>query len=427
MAETITERLKITVTEAGPARREIEIEFSAAEAAKEYEDDLTAYAAHVKIRGFRQGNAPRELVKRMFGRGVEHSLVDRLVPRLLDEALASHHIRAAGVPAVEDVRFEEGGPLRFKAVVEIWPDFSLPVYTKLKLPRREPKVTDEDVDKSIEELRRKNADYVPVEGRGVAAGDYALVEIQGRDVKTKRLFPAERTVVQAGREGNDPAIEANIQGLRVDEEKKFTASYPSDHKNRKLAGKTVENRLKLISLKIMAYPEVNDDFAKRLGEFDSLAALKAKIRQELLDSRTKAARRETSEDAVQAVIAQTSIELPQSVLQEETEAILKSYASQIGSRGVTREAFEALQAQAKIQAERNLKQHLVIRRIAQVEGLNVTEEEVDQEIRAVAQASQVPLGRALESFREEGRRDNLRATLLARKVVDFLVGQAIIE
>ena len=427
MENNTTDRLKSTVKDLSATRKQIEAELTAAEAAKEYETVLDAVAERAKLRGFRQGHAPRELVKQMFGHEVEHDVIDRLVPRVLDEILESDRLHAVGVPSVKNVHFEEGGPLTFTAVIETWPDFELPVYKRLKLRKREILVAPEDIDRSIEELRRKNADFVPVEGRGVADGDYVTVELQGRDLKTKRLMPAERVVVLAGREGNDPAVDQNILGLNVQEEKTYTATFSADHGNRKHAGKTVEYRLKVLSIKEMKYPEVNDDFAKHLGELENLAGLKDKIRQELDAGRARSARRETSEEAVQAVIDQAAIEVPASVLEEETESVLKNYASQLGPRGLNREAAEALHAQARAQAERNLKRHLVIQRIAQVENLTVSEEEIDREIESVALANNVPLARVMESFREEGRRDGLKATLQSRKVVDFLVGQAIIE
>jgi trigger factor len=427
MDEAAAGQLKVVVKDLDSVRREVEVEWGAAETAKEYDEVLSAYARKVKLKGFRQGAAPREMVKKMYAHEVEHDLVDRLVPRLLEEALSGRRIPVAGVPAVEDVRFEEGQGLRFKAVVEVWPEFDLPPYTKLKLRQPEVSVTEEDVARSIEELRRKNADYVPVEGRGAGAGDYAVVELQGRDTKTKRLLPAEKAVILVGREGNDPQVEAHLQGLRPSEERAFVATYPDDHPVRKRAGKTIEFFLKLVSLKEMKFPEVNDDFAKHLGEFESLAGLKDKIRQELADARTKAARRTLSEQAIQAVVDRASIDLPPNVLEEETEAVLRSFAAQIGKRALTREAAEEIKVGAQAQARKNLNQHLVIRKIARAEGLAVTEEDVDQEIRAIAQASQVPLARAMETFREEDRKDNLKASLLARKVVDFLVSQAIME
>jgi len=427
MDAPMNERLNVEIKNLDDVRREVDVELSAAEAAKAFDEQLTAYAGRVKIKGFRPGCAPRDLVKRMFGTEIEHAVIDRLVPRLLDEALSSRGMPLAGVPAVREVRFAEGEPLRFKATLEVWPDFALPPYTGLKLRRPGGEVGPEDIDRSLEELRRKNAEYLPVEGRGAAAGDYAVVELQGRDAKTKRLRPAEQVVVLVGREGNDPDLEAHLRGLRPQEERTFTTVYPPDHKNRKLAGKTIDIRLKLVSLKEMKFPEVNDDFARQIGEFENLAGLKDKIRLELQEAKAKAVRRELAEAAVQAVIEQTTISLPPSVLEEETEAVLRGYAEQIGSRAVSREAVEALKMQAGAQAARNLRQHLVLRKIARLEGLEPTEEEVDQEIRTIAQAERVPPARAMESFREEGRRENLKASLLSRKVVDFLINRAIMD
>jgi trigger factor len=427
MDNDTNDRLKHSLKDLSATRKEIEVELSAAEAAKEYETVLDTYAERAKLRGFRQGHAPRDMVKQMFGHEIEHDVIDSLVPRTMEELLGSIRLQAIGVPAIEQVHFEEGGPLTFKAVVETWPDFDLPDYKKLKLRKKSTAVTPEDIDLSLEELRRKNADFVPVEGRGAASGDYVTIEIQGRDLKTKRLLPAERVVVLVGREGNDPAVDENVLGLKAQEEKTFSVSYPADHRNRKLAGKTVENRLKVLTIKEMKYPELNDEFAKHLGEFETLAGLKEKILQELEANRARTARRETSEEAVQAVIDRAAIEVPAGVLEEETAAVLKNYASQIGSRGLTREAVDTLRVQARAQAERNLKQHLIIRRIAQAEGLSIADEDIDREIEAVALANNIPLARAKETFGEEERRDDLRASLLSRKVVDFLVGQAIME
>jgi trigger factor len=422
-----SDRLKSAVRDASPTRKDIEVELVAAEAAKEYEEVLTAYAGRAKLKGFREGHAPRDRIRQIYGRELEHEVIDRLVPKVLEEVLDSYRIRPASVPHVREASFEEGGPLKFKAAVDVWPDFELPPYRDLKLHKHEAGVSDEDIERAVDDLRRKNAEYVPASGRAAAKGDYVMIELQGRDAKTKRLLPSERVVVLVGREGNDPAVDAHLLGMNVQEEKSFTTSYAPDQANRKLAGKTVDYRLKVLSIKEIKVPEADDDFAKRLGPFDSLAALKEKIREDLGSVRAKAARRETSEEAVQAVIDRAAIELPAGALEEETDAVIRSYAAQVGTRGLSREAAETLQVQARAQAERNLKQHLVIRKIAQAEGLSVSEEDLDREIEEIAKANDVPPARAIESFREDEKRDSLRASLLARKVVDFLVSRAIIE
>ena len=418
--------MKCTVETLSPVRRELAIEMSAEEAAETYEEMTAVYASRAKLPGFRPGKAPVDIVLQKFGHDIEHEVIDHLVPEGLHRALEQNAIRAVGIPSVRDVSYQAGEPLRFTAVVETWPEFELPVYKKLKLKKRDESVSEEDLDRTIEDLRRKQAEYLPVENRAVQNGDYVSGRIQGRDLKSKRLMPSEKVVLMAGHPNNDPALNANLPGLRPGEEKAFEYEYPADFPNKKFAGKTIAYTLKVESVREMVLPEVNEEFAKRLGE-ETLTAVRDKVRAELLSMKRQAVRRETSQEAIQAVIDKSEITLPESVVEEEMEVVLKNIASQLPRRNVTREEAEAIRAQARQQAEQNLKEHLIIRKIAQAEGFTVNEEDVDAEIKTIAESNGLPLARVMDTFQEEGRRDGLKSTLLARRTVDFLVTQSIME
>jgi trigger factor len=181
------------------------------------------------------------------------------------------------------------------------------------------------------------------------------------------------------------------------------------------------------SIKEKKLPEANDDFAKTLGEFDTLDGVRAKIRDEIRASREQAARRETADEVLKTVVDRAAFDLPKSVVDEEAEAVLKSMLQSAQGRSVTAEMLESLRGAARAQAEMNLKRHLLLKRIAEVEGIRVTDEDVDREIQALAKANGLPLARAMESFSKDDRRDDLRSSLLVRRTVDFLVSQAIIE
>jgi trigger factor len=426
MTET-HEDLKSTVKNLSSVRRELEIELSAAEAAKTYDEMVQEFSGRAKLPGFRPGKAPVAVVLKKFGHDIEHEVVDHLIPEVLHRALQLNGIRAVGVPSVENVSFEAGAPLKFKAVVETWPEFELPAYLGLKLKKRDPVVGEDEIDKTIEDLRRKQAEYIPVEGRGIQNGDYVVALVQGRDLKTKRLLPAEKAVVLVGHERNDPALNEHLLGLRAAEEKAFEYAYPPDFANKKFAGKTIAYTMKVQTVKEMIFPEVNDELAKHLGEFETLDALRAKIREELTVTKAQYVRRETSQEAVQTVIGQAKIELPETVVEEEMESVLKNIASQLPRQGISREAAETIRARAREQAEQNLKEHLVIRKIAQAEGFDVTEPDIDEEIKSIAAATGLPLARVMDTFQEEGRREGLKSTLLARRTVDFLISRAIME
>jgi len=423
-----TERLKSSVKELNGTRKEIEAELRAEDVAREYERVLDLYAGRVKLKGFRQGKAPKSIVKQMFAADIQKSVLDELIPEVLREVLDSRRIHAVGSPHINDIVHEPGGPLKFKATVEVWPDFELPSYKKIPAKKKTAVVGDEDVDRALAELREKAVEYIPVEGRGAADGDYVVIEIQGKDLKTKRLMPAEKVVVLAGHAANDPAVNANLAGLKPAEEKTFGHAYPADHKAKKLAGKSIEYRLKVDSIKERRLPELNDDFAKTLGEFESLAAVKDKIRQEVQRARDQAGRRDTADEIVRTVVERAVIELPESAVEEEAEAVLKNMLSSLpAQQPLTKELVETLQGSARKQAEVNLRRHVILRKIADTEAIHVGEEEVDQEIKALARANNIPLAGALETFNQEERRDNLKTSLLLRKTVDFLLEQAIIE
>ena len=421
------EHVQSSVKDLGPTRKEIEAEVAAPEVGREYDRILEDYARRSRLKGFREGKAPKDVVKRMFGAEIQHSVIDALIPRVLGDLLEAKDIHSVGVPVVENVAYDEGGPLKFKAVVETWPDFELPAYKGVPVKKVEATVADDDIARALDELREKAVEYIPVEGRGVAAGDYAVVEIQGRDVKTKRLMPVEKVVILAGHEGNDPAINANLAGLAPGEERTFRHAYPADHKAKKLAGKEIEYRLKADSIKEKKLPEANDDFAKTLGEFDTLDAVRAKIREEIRASREQAARRETADAVLRTVVDRAAFELPKSVVDEEAEAVLKSMLQSAQGRPVAPEVLESLRGAARTQAEINLKRHLLLRRIAEVEGIRVTDEDVDREIQSLAKANGIPPAKVRESLSRDDRLDELKSSLLVRRTVDFLVGQAIIK
>ena len=421
------ERIKSTVKDLSSSRKEIEAELRAEEADQELQRIVDRYAGRVKLKGFRQGKAPKEMVKQMFGPDIQQSLFDSLVPKVLDEVLTTHAIRPVGVPVVNDLSYEEGRPLRLKAVVEVWPDFPLPAYTKIRVAKKDIAVSDRDIDQTLEELREKSAEYVPVEGRGVVIEDYVVIDLQGKDRKTKRLMPAEKVVVLAGHEGNEKIINDELLGMSIREEKRFTYAYPADHKNKKLAGKDIEYLIRVVSIKEKQVPGLNDEFAKHLGEYDSLTDLKGKIKSELQAARERAAKSEQTEEVLKAILEKVEIELPPSLVEEETQSILKRILSSAPQQNPAKETVDALRVSAGRQAEQNLKRHLVLKKIAEAEGLKVGEEEVDSEIQALAKANNIPPARVMESFNQEGRRESLKNSLLLKKTVDFLAGQAIID
>jgi len=415
------------LAELSPSRREIALEIPASLVEKEYDKILDAYAGRVKIPGFRKGHAPRAMVKNLFDHEIRHDVYDAVVPRSVDEQLEIHHLHPVNVPEIRDLKDQPGQPLRCTVAFEVMPAFELPDTRDIRIPRPEGAVGDAEVEKALDDLRARAAEYLPVEGRGVADGDYVVAEIQGRDLETRRMLPAEKAVVLAGKADNEPTLNENLAGMKAGEERRFQVSYPPDAPNRRLAGKNIEYRLKVTEIKEKRLPDLGDEFAKSLGDFAGLGDLRGKVRRELEEDREKSNRSAAASEVLKEIARRVNLELPESLIEKESLAILKRLLESVRTPRLSAQALEEIKARARQQAVEQLTNHLILEKIAAREGIQVSEQDIELEIRRLAQANKVPVTYVTDAVNREGRREELRETILLRKTVDFLAGSAIIS
>jgi len=408
-------------------KREIEIKIPATETMEEFRRIIAQYASRAKIRGFRPGKAPEEIIKRMYYPDIEATLINSIVPKALNKEFKDKNIVPVGQPIVSDLHFKEGEPFRFKAQIEVWPEIHLPEYKNIKVKERKASVTEKEVKESLEQLRVKSAQYIPIEGRGVVDGDYVVAEVKGQDTKTKRFLPTEKVVILAGHLENDDILNQNLLGLKEGEQSKFTICYKKDHQNKKLAGREIDYDLKIESIKEKKLPEIDDDFAKDLGNYKDLKDLKTKLKNQLLESKKGAQRREMAEDIVKKISEKMALELPETIVEQEVAAQLNRHFSALPQQALSKDELESLKKDVRERAVQNIKNHLILNKIAEAEKLRVSEEEMTEEMKAIAKSHNVSLARVVDSINKEGKREELRDNLLLKKTVDFLVKSAIIE
>lgn len=408
-------------------KREIELEIPASEVMQEWERVVAQYSSRAKIRGFRPGKAPKDMIKRMYYPDIRETLINNLVPRALNKELSEKNINPVGTPVISDLHFKKDEPLRFKAMVEIWPEIRLPEYTGIKVQKKKATVTEKEVKESLEELRVKSAQYIPAEERGVEDGDYVVAEIKGKNTDTKRFLATEKVVILSGHQDNEEVLNKKILGLKPGEQTQFTITYKKEHENKKLAGQKIEYELKVESVKEKKLPDINDDFAKDLGDYKNLKDLKTKLKEQLSESKKSAQRREMTEEIINKISDQISLELPESVIEQEQKALLNRHLSSLPQQNVSKEALESIQEGIRKRAVQNIKNHLILSKIAEKEKLKVSEEEITEEMKVIAKTHNVPLARVVESINQEGQKEELKDNLLIRKTVDFLTKSAIIE
>lgn len=408
-------------------KREIELEIDADEVMKEFNRIIVQYSSQARIRGFRPGKVPRDIIKQKFYPELKESLINSLVPKALNNEFKVQNINPVGMPVVNDLNFKEGEPLRLKAQFEVWPEFQLPEYKRIKVKQKKIEVSPKEIEHSLEDLRARSAEYVPVEGRGVADGDYVAVELKGKDLETNKSLPLEKGVILAGHQDNEEILNKNLMGSKPGDEKSFTIEHDKDHQNKRLAGKMIEYIMKVISIKEKKLSELDDEFAKGLGDFKSLKDLKDKIEKEIVSTKEKASRNEMAEEIIKKISDKLTVELPESLVEQEQLAVTKRLLSSRPQQNLSKEELDQLKKEGKRKAEQNLKNHLILQNIAEKEKLEVKDQELQEEFKRIAQVNNLAVARVIESFNKEGRREELRSNLVLKKTVDFLVDNAIIE
>ncbi|UCE22817.1 MAG: trigger factor, partial [Candidatus Aminicenantes bacterium] len=268
---------------------------------------------------------------------------------------------------------------------------------------------------------------IPVERREVADGDYVAVELKGLDPNTKRFLPLEKGVILAGHQDNEDALNKNLIGLKPGDERSFTIEHDKNHQNKRLAGKTIEYNMKIVSIKERKLPELDDEFAQSLGEFKDLKDLKEKIEKEIISTKERAAKNEMAEDIIKKISEKLNIELPEAIVEQEHAAFVNLLLSSLPRQNLGKEELERIKSEGKEKAEQNIKNHLILKKIAEKEKLGISEEEIQEEFKRIAKVNNLPLPRVIEEFNKKGKKEELRDSLALKKTVDFLVDNAIIE
>ncbi|HZX11578.1 MAG TPA: trigger factor [Acidobacteriota bacterium] len=410
-------------------QREMEVTVSEEKINKEYKKTLNHFAGRAKIKGFRKGKAPRNLVEQMYQDEIKSAIINNLAPKAIRESLIKEKISPVTSPVITDLDFQEGKPLKMKIQYEVWPEFELPKYKNIKVKKENESVSAEDVDKSLNDLREKSAKYKPVEKRGIKKDDYIFAEIKGMDLDSKKMLPTEKTVVLAGHPDNDHSLNEALKGMKVGEQKEFQVSYKKDHKNKRLAGKSIKYTVKVLSIKKKSLPELNNDFAKDLGEFKDLNSLKNEIKKELNSARENISKQKLTEKIMKKISDKVDFDLPESVLEEETKSNIQKILSsrQRGSSHLSEEEKDKLNEEARKKAKESIKNHLILNKIAEKENIEISDEELEKEYEKLAKSNNVPLIKIKEYMSQEGRKENLKQNMLIRKTIDFLVDNAKIE
>jgi trigger factor len=423
--------MNVTATPAPKSAVKLEVELPPERLTRAVDDAVRRLSRRTRVPGFRPGKAPRTVLERVLGPGVVlDEAVDHLVQDAYREALVEKGILPIANPDVDVVQAEEGKPLRFTATVPVRPEVELGDYRNFNFRPEIETVDDPKVDNVIEELRDQNGTLAPVEDRGAAKGDYAVVGFEGtRDGAPFEGGSSERMPLILGDERFIPGFESNLEGLRVGESKEFDVTFPGDYQESTLAGQSVHFRVELKELREKVLPEADDAFAQSMGDFVDMAALRAEVRGRLGRNVLDKARHQFADKVIDYAVANATLELPDILVDQEVEVLHDEFRVSLARQGVSEEAYlkvvektaADLHADFKPRAEQRVKVLLVLTRIAEAEGIAVDEAAVEAEVERGRRryAGDAKLIRYLAS--ERGRnfiRSTLRRTVVVERLVD---------
>lgn len=451
-------------------KREVTIEIPAADVEKATEKVIRKFQKQAHIKGFRAGKVPASIIKGRFMDDVRQEVVESLVPDAFRAEVQRSQLVPVSQPRISDLHFHQGEPLRFKATFEVLPPIEVTGYKDLSIEKKDITVTDEEVQEALKSLQDRQASYEAIddEAHAVQDGEFAQISFVGTAKGTKKIAAkkAELTAKRAEQpegEPADPAVQAaidnavedeinkpvevndvlveiggkntvkefseNLKGLKAGDEREFDVTYPDDFSDQRLAGQVMHYQVKVLGAKRKSVPELNDEFAKELGEFTTIDEVRAKVRENMEAERKHEVEHAAKEKLIDELVARNSFEVPQSLIERQIDVRLDRGFRALAAQGMKPEDFRSmnldrLREAQKESALREVKASLLLDRIAELENLDASEADLDRELEIAALQTKQPVEALRKRLTDDGSLDRIRDRIRNEKALDFLYSQS---
>jgi trigger factor len=408
--------------------RELVLDVPAAEVTKAYRTVVGKYRKYAKIPGFRAGKVPESVIKRRYATEIRKDVIEGLLPERFNKAVTEVGVRPVGQPQVTELTVEDGAPLHVKAVFEFIPSFSIDGYQSVTVDKPPVEITDEEFQAELAQLRESRATVEPVEeDRVLVDGDWAQITYKGQVEGDSDAAPIAGvdTLVEIGGKDTVEAFTTALRGAKPGQELKAEVIYPADYSESKLAGKTVAYDVEVKAIKKRTLPELDDDFAKELGSYESYADLEERIREHLAARKRRSVEAETKDRLFAALTERYSFPVPESMVQEQIDARLDRGLRALAAQGMDTEQmrkldFARLRAAQRDSASAEVKTFILLDRIAQEENIAVSDEELEHELQLAALQSREPLDALKVRLTEDGGLARIREQLRREKTASVL-------
>jgi len=428
--------MKTELIELSPTRKEIKIEIDPAQIRSALDRVSAQYSKAANVPGFRPGHAPTSVVRARYKTEIRTEVLRELLPEAVTNAIHEHSLAALGEPNVEldnTAALEKLGeePLTLKVGVEVLPEIKLETYKGLEVTRRKRPITDEDVEKMIDNVRDGYATLEPVEDRPSQLGDTVTVNALGNFVDEPEAedIKVDDVEVVLGGPGVQKEFTDNLTGVNADDTRTFEVEYPADFTSPGLAGKKVKYTTNITSVRQRELPEIDDEWVKSLNEeFDSVETFKSKVREDLETRATAESDHNLRDGVIRKLLDAHQFEVPQSLIEQQTQTRLEGVVRQMMSRGIDPRSqqldWERAREELKGQAEEDVRSSMLLDKIADTENIDVTDDEIEAEIESIASASRQTKEQVRAALTKNGGERSIAHRLRSRKALELLVENA---
>ncbi len=435
--------MNITVTDQEQCKKQLRIEIPGEVVREETEKVATSLARQVNIPGFRRGHVPKSVVKSRFRKELRDEVLAHLLPHTLGDAIREKDLKVIGEPAIEDLKFGDDESIDVTFTIEVKPEIDLSNYKELPLKKRVYKIRDEDVDQTVERLRQQQAELVPVEDRGAQSGDIVTATLTGRpepapdkaEAEEQQAEPESEEIkqedmeIEIGAEGVLKEFSEALTDARPGDTKTFSVAYAEDYKPEQFAGRRFNYTADVTTVRAKELPEADDEFAQSVGEdFKTLDELRAHIRSTLEREAGNRTESEFRSTVMEALVDRNRFPVPEFVVEKQMDSRLNTLVSQLASQGMDPRRlqidWEGIREGQRERAEREARGTFILDRIAEVEKIEVSEEELNHELEHYAASMNQTVAALKARLTKEGALDSIRLQVRNRKALDLVIASA---
>ncbi len=412
----------------------LEITVEADEMKEAMEQAARALGQKVKVPGFRKGKVPRTVIEARFGKGaILEEALDKVLPETYEKALDEHDINPIDKPVINIVEADPEKPFVYEATVQLRPEAELGQYKEVEAEKEEYTVEDKDVSSALDRLRERHSTMVNVEGRPVENGDHVIIDFKG--FLGEEAFEggsAEGYSLEVGSGSFIPGFEEQLVGAQPKEERDVQVVFPEDYHADHLAGKEVVFKVTVHEIKQKKLPELDDEFAKTSGEFDTLQDLKEDLKNNLIKTAEDTIQRNFENAVLTKVVEDAKVDIPEVMIEKRIDRMVDQMAEDLKRQGLSMDDYqkylskttEEMRSDMKPAAERELKTELVLEAVVKVEGIEATGEDVDAEIEKIAEVYSQDKETVKKAFESQGTIPVIEENIRLRKAIEFLTSNA---